>query len=160
MNIGGKVYLGKDEIFVPSDPNAEPELIRLDCKDYNEAKVSTYSFFTNCQPDDILKVLIAELTRRGQTFQMSNQTWKLSFDLIKTINEEEIKQAAAGSAPAPVYERAKLQVEIFKVPNQNKWCVDFQRKGGSAILFYDNAGQYLSALEMYNNTTLDAEEDE
>ena len=37
----------------------------------------------------------------------------------------------------PVFEHAKIAVEITKVPNQDKYCVDFQRKAGSAILYYD-----------------------
>jgi hypothetical protein len=52
-----------------------------------------------------------------------------------------------------------LQVEILKVPDQEKYCVDFQRKAGSAILFYDNANKYIDLLELCNNTTLDAEDD-
>ena len=52
-------------------------------------------------------------------------------------------------------ERAQIQVEITKVPGQEKYCVDFQRKAGSAILFYDNANKYIDLLELCNNTTLD-----
>jgi hypothetical protein len=37
----------------------------------------------------------------------------------------------------PVYENVKMAVEITKVPDQDKYCVDFQRKAGSAILYYD-----------------------
>lgn len=55
---------------------------------------------------------------------MSATTWKLNFNVKKTINEEEIKNAE-GQAPAPIYELAKLQVEILKVPGQEKYCVDF-----------------------------------
>lgn len=46
-----------------------------------------------------------------------------------------------------------MQIEIFKVKDQEKYCVDFQRKAGSAILFYDNANLVISELNMLNNTT-------
>ena len=45
------------------------------------------------------------------------------------------------------------------MPDQEKYCMDFQRKAGSAILFYDNANKYIDLLEMCNNTTLDGEDD-
>lgn len=43
------------------------------------------------------------------------------------------------------------------MPDQEKFCVDFQRKAGSSILFYDNANKYIDLLELCNNTTLDAD---
>ena len=94
------------------------------------------------------------MTEQGQAFQMSNATWKLNFDVQKQINDTQDDQAEV----EPIFERAKLQVEILKVPDQEKWCVDFQRKAGSAILFYDNANKYIDLLELCNNTTIDAEE--
>jgi len=54
----------------------------------------------------------------------------------------------------PIYERAKIQVEILKVPDEEKYCLAFQRKAGSAILFYDNAIKYMDLLELCNNTTI------
>ena len=51
-------------------------------------------------------------------------------------------------------EQATVQVEILKVPDQDKYCVDFQRKAGSAILFYDNVNKYIDLLELCNNTNL------
>jgi hypothetical protein len=33
--------------------------------------------------------------------------------------------------------------------------VNFSRKAGSAMLFYDNANKYIDLLELSNNTTLD-----
>ena len=45
------------------------------------------------------------------------------------------------------------------MPGQEKYCVDFQRKAGSAILFYDYANKYIDLLEICNNTTLEADEE-
>ena len=80
---------------------------------------------------------------------MSEQTWKLNFEATKTI----------GDAKDGIKEQAQIQVEILKVPGQDKYCVDFQRKAGSAILFYDYANKYIDLLEICNNTTLEADEE-
>ena len=49
-------------------------------------------------------------------------------------------------------------MEILRVPggrqDEEKFCVDFQRKAGSALLFYNNANKYIDLLELCNNTTL------
>ena len=45
------------------------------------------------------------------------------------------------------------------MPDQDKYCVDFQRKAGSAILYYDQAMAYSSKLDLCNNDTLEPEED-
>ena len=87
---------------------------------------------------------------------MSSSTWKLTFQLKKNIFEDaEDDSAAAQQSPEEMTEQATVQVEILKVPDQDKFCVDFKRKAGSAILFYDNVNKYIDLLELCNNTTLD-----
>ena len=51
---------------------------------------------------------------------------------------------------------AQAQIEILKVPNQNKYCVNFSRKAGCAMLFYDQVTKYLAELDLCNNATLDS----
>ena len=68
--------------------------------------------------------------------------------------EEEGEEVAT-----PIFEHAKIQVEITKVPDQDKYCVDFQRKAGFAILYYDQAMAYSQKLDLCNNATLEPEED-
>lgn len=46
-------------------------------------------------------------------------------------------------------------MDIKRVPNQPKFCLEFSRKSGSAIVFYDNANKFIDLLELVNNTTLD-----
>ena len=92
------------------------------------------------------------MQEQGQVFDISNNTWKVGFNVSKQINEP-----VEGEEVEPVFEQAKIQVEILKVPGQDKYCVDFQRKAGSAILFYDNANKYIDLLELCNNATLDSE---
>ncbi len=60
--------------------------------------------------------------------KMSDKTWKLT-STIKKPNKD---------IPGEL-EQCLMQIEIFKVKDQEKYCVAFQRKAGSAILFYDNA---------------------
>jgi GTPase SAR1 family protein len=92
------------------------------------------------------------MQEQGQVFDISSNTWKVGFSVSKQINEP-----VEGEEVEPVFEQAKIQVEILKVPGQDKYCVDFQRKAGSAILFYDNANKYIDLLELCNNATLDSE---
>ena len=48
-----------------------------------------------------------------------------------------------------------MQIQISKVDDQGKYCVEFERKAGSAILFYDNANMILEELSDYNNASFD-----
>ena len=54
---------------------------------------------------------------------------------------------------------AKVKVEILKVPGgvddqDDKYCVNFKRKAGSGVLFYENISKYMDLLEEFNNTTM------
>jgi len=53
-----------------------------------------------------------------------------------------------------IAEQCKASIEILKVPDQQKYCVNFIRKAGSAMLFYDEANKYIGLLELCNNTEL------
>jgi hypothetical protein len=46
----------------------------------------------------------------------------------------------------------------LKVPGKDIYAVDFQRKAGSAILFYDNANKFIDLLELCNNATYEDDE--
>jgi len=140
-------------MYQPEENGAPAEIIRLTAKDFNENQGRTHAFFSHFRPDYLFTQLTEKMTQQGQTFEMSNTTWKLNFEVSKQIND-----ISEGQEVEPIFERAKLQVEILKVPDQEKFCVDFQRKAGSAILFYDNANKYIDLLELCNNTTLDVEE--
>ena len=54
---------------------------------------------------------------------------------------------------------ASVQIEILKVPGEEKYCVDFQRKRGSALLFYNYYQSLLDLddLRLSNNASLGAE---
>jgi len=140
-------------MYQPEENGRPAEIIRLTAKEFNENQGRTHAFFSHFRPDYLFTQLTEKMTQQGQTFEMSNTTWKLNFEVSKQIND-----ISEGQEVEPIFERAKLQVEILKVPDQEKFCVDFQRKAGSAILFYDNANKYIDLLELCNNTTLDVEE--
>lgn len=93
------------------------------------------------------------MNEQGQEFEMSNQTWKINFNVRKQIidgeNENEQEQTPLNQ------EVSMVSVQILKVPDQEKFCVNFTRKAGSSILFYDSANKYIDLLELCNNTTLD-----
>jgi hypothetical protein len=56
----------------------------------------------------------------------------------------------------PVIETAQVQFEIQKVEDrENMFYVNFKRKAGAAILFYDNAKKYMDSLALFNNATLE-----
>ena len=56
----------------------------------------------------------------------------------------------------PLIESAHIQFEILKVPDtQHMFHVQFKRKGGAAILFYENSKHYLEKLHLFNNATLE-----
>ena len=122
----------------------------------------THAFFSHFRPDFLFKELNKAFTDNGQAFEISEQSWKINFVVERQIdeqaNEENQEQAAAQQVGEPVFERANIQVEILKVPDQEKFCCDFQRKAGSAMLFYDTANKYMDLLLMCNNTTIDADD--
>ena len=51
------------------------------------------------------------MQEQGQVFDISNNTWKVGFNVSKQINEP-----VEGEEVEPVFEQAKIQVEILKVP--------------------------------------------
>lgn len=57
----------------------------------------------------------------------------------------------------PVMETTQVQFEIQKVPNRGDGMlfVNFKRKAGAAILFYETVKVYMDQLALYNNATLE-----
>ena len=75
------------------------------------------------------------MNEQRQEFKVSGSTWKLTFEVSKQVNE-----ATEGETEfVPLYTKCKVKVEILKVPDQEKFCVDFSRETGSSILFCERA---------------------
>ena len=148
LQYGNQVYLSHDEQEPDNDVSSAQttQYVRLNLKDYTE-KPQNHAFLSEFKPDYLLSQLISKVRENEQDFEISTKTWKLNMAVSKNLN----KEAAEGSPSW--YERCNIQVEILKVKDQEKYCVEFQRKAGSAILFYDEASKYIDALELCNNTT-------
>ena len=153
LQVGGKVYLSHDQEMV-NEAAAATEVVHLRLKDFDANTNSTHSFFSTFGPDVLLEQLTQKMTEQGQAFEISNLTWKLNFNCARNLNEAGAAEEGAADA-IRLAEQCRAQVEITKVPDQDKFCVNFQRKAGSAMLFYDNANKYIDLLELCNNTTLD-----
>ena len=48
-----------------------------------------------------------------------------------------------------------MQAEILRVPDQAKFAVQFTRKGGAALLFYETVHSYMSKMQIYHDASLD-----
>jgi len=46
----------------------------------------------------------------------------------------------------PVYQYVKIQAEILRVPDQAKFAVQFTRKSGAALPFYENVSYYMQKM--------------
>ena len=94
---------------------------------------------------------------------ISSSTWKINFDIkreLETVQADEDEEEEEKQAPIePSFEHASVQIEILKVPGEEKYCVDFQRKRGSALLFYNYYQSLLDLddLRLSNNASLGAE---
>lgn len=76
---------------------------------------------------------------------MSDKTWKLNYIATREIPSEE-------EGVEPMREQVKIQIECLRV-SPDKICVDFQRKGGSSILFYDKTTILMEQLDLWNNVS-------
>lgn len=145
--MNGKVYLSHGDDGEEAARQGL-EVVNLRIKELNVDSSHTHAFFSTFQPSVLMESLLGKMNEQGQKFDISNQTWKLTLNLNKVL------EADAEAAPQ-FQEQCKAQVEILKVPGQEKYCLNFSRKAGSAMLFYDFANKYMDMLELFNNTTLD-----
>lgn len=156
VQIGGRVYLSAGE-EIPTDADYSGyQIVNLQLKDFDAAKVGKFSFFSTFQPGTLGKQVMERLTQDGITCKMSETHWKFTFEAEKDSLFSYENDAVQESSILRT-EKSTVQVEIFKVPDQEKFCVDFQRKAGSAMLYYDHVRKYIDQLALYNNTTLEEE---
>ena len=149
VRLNGKVYLSTDD-ELSEEVAANQQVIRLNLKEYEVSQNRTHAFFSTFRPDYLLNQLLTKLNENTQDFAVSEKSWKINFEVKKQINDDIDEEQPA---TVPIFEQALVQVEIMKVPGKELYCVDFQRKAGSCILFYDNANKYIDLLELCNNAT-------
>ena len=68
-------------------------------KDYVETQGRTHAFFSHFKPDYLLQTLTQKMQEQGQVFDISNNTWKVGFNVSKQINEP-----VEGEEVEPVFE--------------------------------------------------------
>lgn len=142
MQNGDKTFLSG---ALTEEEQAHPEqFIKLVVKDYDESRARNLKFFSSFPPEELFLQIKQRLDENNQDFAISNKTWKLTLTAKREIANPEGESFE---------EQASIQVEVLRV-NDNKFCVDFQRKGGSSILFYDYANKLKDAMELWNNETI------
>jgi hypothetical protein len=160
-----KLYRWINDPKLSQAEREDPNTVLLELKDFQEGVKQTHGFFSNIAPEDILAQLTEKMKEELQEFKISNTHWRLNFDVKKQINkqpgedDEEEDEEENKEDFVPIYEQAHIQFEILKVPDrQNIVYVQFKRKGGAAILFYDKSKKYLDLLHLFNNVTLEEAE--
>jgi len=59
----------------------------------------------------------------------------------------------------PVFEHADIQLEMMRVPqSQNTIFVQFKRKGGASMMYYDIIKKFKADMQLLNNATLEGGE--
>jgi len=144
--INGKVYLAHGEEIDDPEAAANQEIINLRLKQFNDTSTTVHSFFSTFSPSYLLKNLTERMDEEGHSYDISSVTWKLS---------STIEKAVVPGQESDFRDSCKAMVEILQVSEQDKYCVNFTRKGGSAMLFYDFVNKLLDKLELCNNATLD-----
>ena len=63
---------------------------------------------------------------------------RFTFEHKKEIIDDDIEMTEEQkSAAEPKFEVSKMEIEIKKIKDQAKHCIEFTRKAGSASLFYE-----------------------
>jgi len=57
----------------------DPAIIRLNMKQYNANLSKNTTFFTDYDPEQILKGLTNSLNKNNTPYEISNKTWKITF---------------------------------------------------------------------------------
>lgn len=120
----------------------------LALKEYQEGSNRTHGFFSTIPPEEILSKLTENLKIQNQGFKVSDTIWKVNFECKKQINqapEEDADEEEKQEEFVPVIETAQVQFEILKVPERSDQMlfVNFKRKAGAAILFYETVKVYM-----------------
>merc|ERR1712151_681534 len=134
--IANNVYLSAEDLT--EEESKDPHIIKLDMKPYNADLAKTTAFFTDYPPETILKLLTDSLATNNTPYEISNKTWKLNY--TKKKEEEGLVMK----------EQAVIQIDLFDAGNQ-RICVEFKRKQGSSMVFYDQFNMLRDELAYCNN---------
>jgi len=112
-------------------------------KPYNAELTKTTAFFTDYSPESILKLLTDSLANSSTPYEISNKTWKVTYTKSREDDKKEEKDVV-------IKEQAVIQIELFDADNQ-RICVEFKRKQGSSMVFYDQFNMLRDELAYCNN---------
>ena len=139
--IDDKIYV--TEQFTDKEVNGL-QVVKLNLKPFNTTLKSNTSFFTDYKADQVLKQLVDVLVRQSVKYEISDKTWKINF--TKDRNNADKKK----NEQMMVKESAGIQIDILDA-GDNKLCVEFKRKSGSAMIFYDVYNMILEEIAHVNN---------
>ena len=102
------------------------------------------------------------MNENDQEYEVSDKNWRVNYTVRKQINskpqseeelEEEVKE---GDDFVPICEQSDIQFEILRVPDaENMFYVQFKRKRGAAMPFYESFKHYYDKLFLLHNATLE-----
>ena len=125
----------------------DPNIVRLVLKPYNPSLGKSTSFFTDYKADQVLKTIVEILDKNTVTYEISNKTWKISFNKTRNQNEN-VKEGEL-----TITETAGIQIELLNA-GDNKICVEFKRKFGSSMIFYEWFNMLRDEIAIINNVAI------
>ena len=128
---GGKVYLGPDDLVDEEDEDLE--VVRLNVKAYDANSPHVHAFYTEKRPDVLFTHLLEKL--EIQPTKVSNKSWKMYFNVRERVNEGEESEA--------IFQEASVRVEITKLADEEKYCLDFRRQTGESLAFFKTVQRYI-----------------
>ena len=120
----------------------------LALKPYDQKLAKNTAFFTDYTPEEILNEITSSLEEHKIPFKISDKAMKLTF--IKT-REEQAEEQKDGEQV--IREQATIQIELLDAGDGNV-CVEFKRKQGSSMIFYDYFALLRQDLEHCNNVSV------
>ena len=126
----------------------DPNVVCLTMKPYVQKLAKTTAFFTDYTPEQILKELTDSLAQNSVAFEISDKTWKVTFTKTREEASEESKEGEQ-----VIREQATIQIELLDA-GDGKVCVEFKRKQGSSMIFYDQFNMLRDEIGHFNNVVV------
>lgn len=149
------IYLDAND--VPADLKDNPNVLTRVLGKFNNDHNKHINFYSKFDATEVISQITNYLETQDQKFKVSDNAFKVTYEVKRQINVasvvddedmEEVKQEE------PIFETCKVGITLLKVDDK-KICIDFQRKNGSALHFYDTIGKLKDNLSLCNNTTFE-----
>ena len=119
-------------------------------KQYDPTLQKVTQFFTNWDPAALLQEITKNLKQNDIPFKISDKTYKVTFSKERKVGDDEPDAEKENTA---ITVSAHMQVKLLDA-GKNIVCVQFTRKGGSAMMFYNSFNQLKDQLELCNNVSM------